>query len=339
MDLKTIQKYLIYQFSSEAELVNAIQEISQKFTTQREDIRDYINDKKLVAAYTCFYLATNLPKLAATLEKVEIDLGDFSACEFIDIGCGPGTFSLALLEQNDALKISAIEISDQMREQASILLDGIFPHAKVSFYSSAKKLPKKETKRFGIFGHSANEMQLTQIKEIIETLSLDYILFIEPGTKEFFHKSLEIRDVLKDKYITHYPCRGGNLACPLKDSNDWCHQYLHVAHAPSVERLTQLAKKDRRALPIIINFYTQEKLNSIQNSARVIRSFPPTKFSLEWQLCEFSNNSHQIVNLQVLSRHLKKARFKELAKIVAGDKITYTPDKSFDGKVRGKVSD
>ncbi len=339
LSLGHIKKYLNYEFSSESELIKSITKISENFTTNRENIQEYLKTDKLVAAYTCFYLATNLPKLKKVLEKTQLDLGDYADCEFIDIGCGPGTFTLALLEINPDLKITCLETSKSMLKQARKLTQGIYPQAEITYLNAAHDLPPKSQKRFGIFGHSANEMDVGTIEKIIKQSDLDYILFIEPGTKDFFSKSLDIRDVLKEKFQIHYPCMSQD-SCPMQGGeDDWCHQYLYIKHDADTERLTQLVHRDRRHLPIIINFFAKEESAINMKQARVIRSFPPTKFSLEWQLCEVDDEKNTLKHLQILMRGYKKAKIKEFQKVAAGDKITYSIDKIFDGKIRGKLDE
>jgi hypothetical protein len=338
LNLATVRPLLNYEFASESELVKTISLIGHNFTQSREDIGDYIKDDKMVAAYTCFYLLTNIPKLRESFKKVEISLEDYcnDDWEFIDIGAGPGTFSLALLAENKDITIKAVEQSEKMISQGIKLVDGIFPNANFEYYKSVGLVPKKEKKRFGIFGHSANEMEPSLVNQMVKVLDLDEILFIEPGTKDFFNKSLLIRKSLLHRYTLNYPCmHSGN--CPMPEG-DWCHQYLKVQHEQDVERITQLVQRDRRSLPIILNYYKKGKVEVEKPDSRIIRVYKPTKFSQEWQVCHKSDNENSIHDIQVMNRGYSKKELKELAQILAGEKISFSVVKKLDGsKVRGKL--
>lgn len=336
MELAKIKPYLLYDFNSEAELSSSILEMSQNFTKSRDKIGEYIMSERLVSAYTCFYLLTNIPKLLAAFQKIKIELEQFNDCEFIDIGAGPGTFSISLLEINPDLEISAIETSKAMIKQGQQIISGLYPKANHQYYDSIKKIPTKNKKRFGIFGHSANEMSTWEVQSYIKDLELDHILFIEPGTKDFFRHSLNIREKLLKNYTLNYPCICSSL-CPMPE-DDWCHQYLKIQHAADVERLTQLVKRDRRKLPIIINFYSKNELSNAQGTSRIIRDYGKTKFSFEWQVCQKRDGENKLLDVQVMTRPYKKNEIKNLGELLAGDEIKFDLDRELaDNKVRGKL--
>ncbi len=280
MNLSLCLPHLLHTFSSESDLVKAIDEISEKFTTNRDKIGDYLKDPRLVSAYTAFYLTTNIPKLEAIMNWLPEDFKkEILACDLIDLGAGPGTFSLAWMELNPAGKVVQIETSELMKKQALKLWQGLYP---------GKELVQNPTsysgKKFVLFGHSANEMGVEKVLSYLEKIQPDHILFIEPGTKDFFSKMLSIRsELIARKFEVIYPCPT-NLACPMAGSEDWCHQFLHLTQAGDVERLTQMAKKDRRNLPIIVHAYSRS-LKQEQVHERIVRVFPETKFSLEWEVC------------------------------------------------------
>lgn len=309
--------------------------MSENFTSKRENIDKYLNDEKLIAAYTCFYLLTNMPKLTACLDKVGINFESLSELEIFDIGSGPGTFSLAFLELNKELKISAIETSELMRSQGEKLIKGLFPNSNFG-YTELSHIPKKGTgKRLGLFGHSANEMELNMILKYINNLELDHILFIEPGTQDTFKKLMEVRKKLIQNFEIAYPCPSQN-DCPLENL-DWCHQYIKVKQNPEVERLTQLVRKDRRNLPLTLHYYRRPPLES-GGEAIIVRVFQATKFSFEWQICKKIGEKNQIVYLQIMKRGLTKVEIKKYDSLLAGDRVKYKELKTLpDGKIRGEL--
>jgi ribosomal protein RSM22 (predicted rRNA methylase) len=93
-----------------------------------------LSDKRLVSAYTAFYLTTNMPKFAAVLEWMPEEwLADLKTSHLIDLGSGPGTFTMAFREWlgKEALGITQIETSALMREQAHKLWQGMYPDEKL----------------------------------------------------------------------------------------------------------------------------------------------------------------------------------------------------------------
>ena len=337
MDLNTVKAHLLYDFKTEHELIAAIKTLSQNFTSSREKIEDYLTSEKLISAYTAFYLLTNIPKLSAVFELTGFNLEDFKDFEIFDIGAGPGTFSLACLSINPDLEIKLIEKSALMRKQAQLLLDGIFAKSSFEIFDENSSFEKSSKKRLGIFGHSSNEMGSELTLKYIKKLELDTILFIEPGTKEFFNQALIMREELLKKYSIKFPCLSHN-SCPLTEK-DWCHQFVKVSHSVDLERISQILKMDRRNLPVIAHLY--EKGGVVKDpvqSARVIRVYKPTKFSIDWQICLSENEENKIYDFQLLTRNYKKSEIKKMSEINAGELIHIRVTKTLEhNKLRGEI--
>lgn len=330
IDLKQIQEHLIYEFSSEQELVNTINEMAHKFTLERDKIGDYVMSDKHVSAYCCFYMSTNIPKLAEVFRYIGLDFKDFSHHDIVDIGSGPGTYTLACLSELPSNFYYCVESSSLMRAQGEKIIQGIYPKSNVQFMENLKGVPKKENLRLGIFGHSANEMSLKKIKQYITQLDLDQILFIEPGTKEYFKTALDVRSYLiEDGFKINYPCPG-QKSCPMSEG-DWCHQFLKISHTDSVKRLCQLVKKDRSLLPISIQFYQKDEMKN-HSKATITRVYKPTKFSIEMDLCQLrEDGSNELIKAQQMTRKLKKPQIKKLNNMLAGEKVIFTLNKIIDG--------
>jgi hypothetical protein len=173
-----------------------------------------------------------------------------------------------------------LEHSQLMKQQARKLWDGLYPQVSMTQLNKEQSLPHS----FLLFGHSANEMGVKEALNYIKQINPDHILFIEPGTKEFFPQMLEIRSaLLKEDFNVLFPCPS-SLDCPISDSaNDWCHQFIQVQHSVDVERLTQIVKKDRRLLPLTVHAYSKTFKHNHQE--RIVRVHTPTKFSFEWDVC------------------------------------------------------
>lgn len=327
MQLSRLFPFLLHQFKSEHDLIHAIEELSLKFTQNREHISDYLKDERLTSAYTAFYLTTNMPKLEAVFKWMpEAWLQRIKDCTFIDVGAGPGTFSLAFREWiGSPVKAMQVETSPVMREQAQRIWDGL--------YSGEKLLQKPEGEKILFFGHSANEMGVDAVLRYIKEYDPVHVLFIEPGTKEFFPQMLKIREALLSKHFNIlFPCPTAD-ECPLRgSSDDWCHQFIHVRQENDIERLSQIVKKDRRNLPLTVHAFSKTFSLNRPNS-RIIRVFPETKFSYEWATCELN----QIEHYQIMKRGLKKEQLADLSHALAGSEVEIELEKILENSKRVKV--
>lgn len=333
MQLSSLLPHLLYQFKDERDLLQAIEELSAKFTKERDKISDYLKDPRLTAAYAAFYLTTNIPKLKAVFEWMPEDwLARLQASTFIDVGAGPGTFSIAFRDWVDSkVRIQQVETSALMREQAMQLWRGLYPSEDLL----QKLTPASDMngEKFLFFGHSANEMGVEQTLKYVKEFSPEHLLFVEPGTKDFFPKMLAIREALLNLgYNILFPCPNAS-ACPMAQSKeDWCHQFIQVRQEQQVERLSQMARKDRRHLPLIVHAFskTYEQKNPAQ---RVVRVFAETKFSYEWEVCELNELKH----FQIMKRGLSKEQQERLSGVLAGASLESEVEKTMEKSTRVKL--
>lgn len=315
MNLSQIRPFLIHQFSSETELLRAIDEVSTKFTRQRSNIADYLSDPRLVSAYTAFYLVTNIPKMKAVMRWLPpgwIEL--LKKSDFIDLGSGPGTFSLAWKDLSpETQNFFQIEQSTLMKEQAAALWKGLHQS---ELLQSTRWSWKNGHEKFLFFGHSANEMGANSALDYIEEIGPEHILFIEPGTKSFFPEMLKLRNALiTNGYNVLYPCPLPER-CPMQGTENWCHQFVAVKQDDEVERLSQKLRLDRKLLPLTVQAFSKTYQTS-NPKERVVRVLEETKFSFEWQVC-VENNLDQY---QVMKRDFSKSQTKEVGLIKAGDAV------------------
>lgn len=326
MKLAEILPHLLFPFPNEHDLVKAIGEISRKFTTEREHIGDYLRDERLVSAYTAFYLLTNIPKLRAVMDWMPASWkADISASSLIDLGAGPGTFSLAWRELFGGKEFLQVETSEVMRKQARKLWDGLHPGVTMN------QDGKTSGSSVLLFGHSANEMGEKVALNYIEKYSPDHILFIEPGTKEFFPKMLNIRrELTAGGWHVLYPCPQDS-ECPMKGTENWCHQFVHVGHDPEVERLSQMVKLDRKLLPLTVQAFSRKRYERADE--RLVRVYPETKFSFEWQVC----HQNQLEDYQIMKRGMDRTTEKELSQKLSGAEVKSSLEKDVSGKKRVKL--
>lgn len=326
MKLSDLLPHLLYEFKSETELVRSIEEISQKFTVKRERIEDYLNDARLVSAYAAFYLLTNIPKLEAVLKWMPKDwVSELQKIPMIDLGAGPGTYSLAWKALGAGSEVYQVETSELMRKQGKKIWDGLYQEK----LSQGQRWEWKVEKGFLLFGHSMNEMGVNEAVRYIEAINPDHILFIEPGTKNFFPEMLKMRDyLLANGFNVLYPCPKPER-CPMKNSEDWCHQFVHVKQDAEVERLSQMARLDRKLLPLTVQAFSRSFKPS-NPEERLVRVLPETKFSFEWEVCHNNN----LERYQVMKRNLSRQEEKELGSILAGEAVVTEVTKTLDQSKR-----
>lgn len=333
MNLHKLRPFLLHDFKDERDLLSAINELSVNFTQKRNQITDYLSDRRLASAYVAFYLTTNLPKLEAVFEWLPTEwLEQIKSSTFIDLGAGPGTFSLAFREwAKTPVEVIQLETSATMREQAKKIWDGLYPSEKLSQVSQARDCFGE--RKSLLFGHSANEMGPDVAIRYIKELNPDHVLFIEPGTKEFFPQMLKIREALISMgFHIIYPCPSSQN-CPLENSSsDWCHQFVQVRQDHDVERLTQMAKKDRRHLPLTVHAYSKQSFKN-QAMTRIVRVFPETKFSFEWDVCELN----VIKRYQIMKRGMSRDTLEIFGQALAGSGLEAEVEKVLESSTRVKV--
>jgi hypothetical protein len=330
-----LKPHLLISNISSAEMVKLIKEMSIKFTKKREDIHDYVFEHRHVSAYASFYLPTNMPKLEFLLSQLPSDvIQDFKNRPFIDIGAGPGTFSLAwkkLLKISSHVEMIAVDTSKIMLDQAEKIMNGFFPKHK--FLSTTKFAEKKENSVL-FFGHSINEMGREKAQDYIMTIDPEYIIWIEPGTSELFKELVILRDIVLDHYDVLYPCPS-SAACP----NTWCHQVLRTTHLPELERLSQLVELDRKILPMTAHVYRRKsKTPTVATQATVIRYIQETKFSFEYEVCYAFEGTNINAIIEIQKKLLTKEEVKNFKHSSVGDRLDFTVLKVIGEKLRVKLN-
>lgn len=323
--LRELKPHLLNPELKEADCLKAIRTLSAGFTTSRDRMGSYGDDVNLVSAYTQLYLPTNWPKLSFILSQLSEQVrSDLENANFIDFGCGPGTYSLAWADQIKTQKIILVDHAAGMLNQAKKLLAHFQPKIEVNAFRSLPPRPNGKVVLF--FGHSINELAPGQAESFVERLDPDYVFFIEPGTTEFFIKAKEFRSTMMEQGMSiAYPCPSLGT-CP----NDWCHQVWRGKHDVDVERLCQLAQIDRRTQAMTSHLYSKKKV--IDERAAFTRFFTETKFSYEWESCV---PGPKLEKLQWQKKHFSKAEAKEMKAKNVGERFEFVIEKKLgDGVLR-----
>ncbi len=333
LSIDDIRPLLLNPDLSDADFVRLIQEMSMKFTKRRDQIGDYVLDDDHVSAYTALYLTTNIPKLHFLLSQLPLSiLEDIKSRTFIDLGCGPGTFSLgiSLLNENPPKEIICVDSSKTMLNQAEKIIKGFFSKANIQTH-----LKYRETNRESVlfYGHSINEIGIDKAQDQIMTIDPEYVIWIEPGTSELFSELKKLRTNLLEGYDVLYPCPS-HEACP----NTWCHQVLRTTHHSSIERLSQLVSLDRKILPMMAHVYKRKSQVTPSTLATVIRYVNETKFSFEYEVCLFEDGRNKNVMIEIQKKQLDKKTEKAFKNLNVGERLSFTVDKVVGEKYRVTLS-
>lgn len=335
LSLNEIKPHLLISSITEPEIIKLINEMSVKFTKKREQITDYVFEHRHVSAYAAFYLPTNMPKLHFLLSKLPTSvLEDFKNRPFIDMGTGPGTYSLAwkkLMKTPAHVEMIGVDTSQIMLDQATKIMKGFYPGDK---FETHRKYAESKTNSILFFGHSINEMGREKAQDHIMTIDPEYVIWIEPGTSELFSELKILRDLMLDHYDALYPCPS-SAACP----NEWCHQVLRTTHQSDVERLSQLVSLDRKILPMTAHVYRRKsKTPTVSEEATIIRYIQETKFSFEYEVCYLSDGKNINAVIEIQKKHLSKDEEKHFKNSNVGDRITFTVEKTIGEKLRVRLT-
>lgn len=334
LSIDEIRPHLLVHLS-ESDLIKLILEISEKFTKNRDQINDYVMEHRHVSAYASFYLSTNIPKLHFLLSHLSSSIvEDFTNRPFIDMGTGPGTFSLGwkrLLNIPGHVEMIGVDSSQIMLDQATKIMSGFFPNDK---FITTRKFREKKANSILFFGHSINEMGIDRAQDLIMTIDPEYVMWIEPGTSEFFTQLVKLRKCLVENYDVLYPC-GSNEECP----SNWCHQVLRNTHHQSVERISQLVSLDRKVQPMAAHVYRRKnKTSHASTFATVIRYIQETKFSFEYEICHFIEGKNENVVIEILKKDLSKVELKNLKNSNVGDRYNFEILKMIGKKWRVRLT-
>lgn len=192
-------------------LRKAREELSSSYREKNSSQSIFADSAKRLA-----YLATRFPATFAAVQEVCKRIP--SCYTLLDLGAGPATATLALLELFPELKATLVERSSEAIELGKQLLDG---HTWIcQDMKELKEFPKAD---LCILSYSLGEIKpIGTFLERLWQAEIDTIAIIEPGTPAGYQTILDARDLfitMKANIVA--PCPH-TMQCPLK-GKDWCH--------------------------------------------------------------------------------------------------------------------
>ena len=307
-----IEKYLnrnSFSLSRPHELSKAILEVSDQFKSSSSSTP--WNKPANWAAYLSYYFPLNYIRNSKILDEAKSHLPKDIDMIF-DFGCGPGTFTKALLNSGDlnTNKIIGCDIEDRV---GALFLDTSRSQVDLSFQKTALTNPPKNSLVIASY-------VLNELKDIPEWLfNYEHIIIAEPSTKQAFPTILKLRNLFLEKsYNINAPC-SHSQNCPLAESKkDWCHDRVHWEQP-------EWFKKIEAALPIknktlSYSYLIASKTHRSDNDFwRVVGDPLVEKGKTRWMLCR--NNEREFLS------HLKRQG--SPPEIHRGDKVQI---KSFEKK-------
>ena len=218
-------------------------ELSEAFTSGRKELpKNYFNRKETRSAYLLYFTLTNFSKVLKCLrECARVAPFDPQSLNILDIGCGPGTASLACSSffADRPVSITAIDQNREILKDANALFSMVRRpdhsfltiHEEVRPSSIAQRL---RGKRFDLIiaanvvneiGGTGEQLRFCQSLLNHHLSDAGTMIVVDPALQRTTRDLMEVRDSLNAKILA--PCLHQS-PCPMRAQNrrDWCHFYL-----------------------------------------------------------------------------------------------------------------
>lgn len=304
-------------------LASDVVRLSNLLTKERKTLPSaYLKDEGLRRAYKHYFLPSNLYKIHIPLKELSIHPKKpltKDRLRVLDIGSGPGTAILGVLDYFSVLKhrpfleFTAVEpVAENLRE-AKALFKASIEESRISAsletinsglesISEGRVGSLKGTYDIIILSNLLNEVanleedRLSRRVSILKRLMTESLsddgscIIIEPALRETSREMLEVRDgLLEEGFNIYSPCLMGDKCPALENPKDWCHEdvpWEAPAIVKEVDRLTGLRKETLKFSYLIIR---KDGLSITEifdkNSFRVVSEPLRTKGKIEFYIC------------------------------------------------------
>lgn len=240
---------------SQKHLTQAVVELSKLFTKARSHLtRTYLDDEFLRAGYLQYFLPVNLAKIQVLLGEMPA-LEPIEGFSVLDLGSGPGTGALAVLDwwhqqkMSRVLSVTAVDGSREALRQAEQLWNG---YCRASSIQEAdlqthvgdlqreawlEQVRQKGPFELIILANCLNEIYIDANDSVTAQTALvdgalallaphGTIMIVEPALRKTSRALHQVRDqLLRGKRCTVYsPCLHENNCPSLINPDDWCHE-------------------------------------------------------------------------------------------------------------------
>ncbi len=260
-------------------LAQAVVNLSRLFTTSRPSLPGrYLDDPAHATAYLSYFLPVNLSKVQVLLDELPNDSSHETPdrpMAVLDLGCGPGTGSLALLdwlwhrspEQAKSVSVLAADASHVSLQSAKRLWEAYcsevgIPNAGLRCVEGnlehplkgdlGKQIVRGRPYDLIILANCLNELFSTASDPFAEQAMVvgqllpflaphGTLMIVEPALRQTARALHQMRNhLLKQGLCTVYsPCLH-EAACPALDHpDDWCHEERPWQTPPAIAALDQ----------------------------------------------------------------------------------------------------
>lgn len=289
-----------------------VAELSDLFTAERRRLNaGYLNQPQYRAAYLLYFLPINYAKTLFILDQMPTEFWKRDLFRVLDLGCGPGSSSLAFLTSlnrknpHARVELTLVEQNEKILNDARALLAKLFPKLRLQIHAHALRLEKfRSPGEFDLIlmSHVLNEMTQLSAQERaawlfpkLETaLAPEGLLLIsEPALKRPTRELMALRDhLLEDKtFCVLAPCLHREI-CPMlaATAQDWCHFYIDWEEPTYLQELDRLVKNDNRFLKVAYLLLGRTRAygklaTRPRNFFRVVSNRMKTKGKTELVLC------------------------------------------------------
>ncbi len=293
--------------------------LSRLLTREREELpAAYLRDQRLRQAYLAYFLPSNLSKIHKPLHELSLHPRNLLLKErlrILDIGSGPGTATLGLLDffsrrdKGPRLEFLAIDqVAQNLRDAEELFKT--FPQRKYldaslkTVQSTIANMQLLLVDRFDIiilsnvlneiFAHDERkyEKRTDLLCGILKQNLADggSFIIIEPALRETSRDLLEVRDGLVGRGFHIYsPCAREGMCPALANPRDWCHEDVSWEPTPlvrEIDRLTGLRKDSLKFSYLILrNDGAALRDNSGEKIFRVVSEPLVSKGKREFYVC------------------------------------------------------
>jgi ribosomal protein RSM22 (predicted rRNA methylase) len=292
-------------------LAQAVVHLSRLFTTERPALTSrYLDDPVHAAAYLSYFLPVNLSKVQILLDELPNESSlqtPHRSMAVLDLGCGPGTGGLALLdwlwhrgpERAKSLSVLAADSSHESLQDARRLWEAYCQEVGISneglkCVEGNLEHPLKgdlgnQIMRGGpydlmIMANCLNELFLAATDPSVERAAIvaqllpflaphGSVMIVEPALRQTARELHRLRNhLLKQNLCTIYsPCLH-ERACPALDHpDDWCHEERPWQTPPAIAALDRKAGFIKDALKFSYLLLRKDGRTIVSRSPRTFR--------------------------------------------------------------------
>jgi ribosomal protein RSM22 (predicted rRNA methylase) len=229
-------------------ITDGVRTLNEMFTGGRPRRPGYLAKHNLRQAYVVYYLPVNYAKTRLVLRELKKFATLPAKPRVLDFGSGPGTASLAAVDELDHPQLTLVDVVGEAHTDAEWLL-GTYAAGRASF-----RFRNDVMGRYDLILATnvlAEMSSAAELRTILE-MSLEpggYFVLIEPASKQATQRVEAWRDELAAAgWTIAAPCMGAAV-CPLRSNEEfWCHQDLPWSRPAFIDDIDRSVGLDKRSL-------------------------------------------------------------------------------------------